>query len=54
MVQMSKMAMMAAILKVFNQLLSGVSTQKQSSSLLAHEHSTFWNLTLAVYVPFIG
>ena len=32
----------------------GVSTQLQSSSLVAHENSTFRNLALAVYGPFMA
>ena len=32
----------------------GVSTQLQSSGLVAHENSTFRNLALAVSVPFMA
>ena len=34
------------------QILEGVSTQLQSSGLVAHENSTFRNLALAVSGPF--
>ena len=33
---------------------SGVSTQLQSSGLVAHENSTFRNLALAVFGPFMA
>ena len=36
------------------QILEGVSTQKQSSGLVAHENSTFRNLALAVSGPFMA
>ena len=36
------------------QILEGVSTQLQSSGLVAHENSTFRNLALAVSVPFMA
>ena len=37
-----------------SQILEGVSTQKQSSSLVAYENSTFRNLALAVSVAFMA
>ena len=40
------------ILRVFT--LYGVSTQLQSSGLVAHENSTFRNLALAVSGPFMA
>ena len=36
------------------QILEGVSTQLQSSGLVAHENSTFRNLALAVSGPFMA
>ena len=43
------------ILKFENlQILEGVSTQLQSSGLVAHENSTFRNLALAVSGPFLA
>ena len=36
------------------QILEGVSTQLQSSGLVAHENSTFRNLALAVSRPFMA
>ena len=36
------------------QILEGISTQLQSSGLVAHENSTFRNLALAVSGPFIA
>ena len=36
------------------QILEGVSTQLQSSGLVAHENSTFKNLALAVFGPFVA
>ena len=43
------------ILKFENlQILEGVSTQLQSSGLVAHENSTFRNLALAVSGPFMA
>ena len=36
------------------QILGGVSTQFQSSGLVAYENSTLRNLTLAVSVPFMA
>ena len=34
--------------------MHGVSTQKQSSGLVAHENSKFRSLALAVSVPFMA
>ena len=36
------------------QILEGISTQLQSSGLVAHENSTFRNLALAVSGPFMA
>ena len=42
------------IRKFADSWIQGVSTQLQSSGLVAHENSTFRNLALAVSVPFMA
>ena len=39
---------------LFNTAVEGVSTQLQSSGLVAHENSTFRNLAFAVSGPFMA
>ena len=40
--------------KWYNHFTGGVGTQLQFSGLVAYENSTFRNLALAVYVPFMA
>ena len=41
-------------INIYFEIPYGVSTQKQSSGLVAYENSTFRNLTLAVSGPFMA
>ena len=45
---------MIATLKMFSFQPACVSTQKQSSCVVAHENGTFRNLALVVSVPFMA
>ena len=48
------MTIFSALFAEVEVVASGVSTQLQSSGLVAHENSTFRNLALAVSGPFMA